>query len=77
MKLIQQVKMVLGQNPTGQPPPGQNPPGQNPGENSLFIFTVCVRSVPLYDFKLAYGVLHMAVKEFFESHFLKWRNRPF
>ena len=30
-------------------------------------FTVCVKSVPLYYFKLAYVVLHMAVKEFFET----------
>ena len=40
-------------------------------------FTVCVRSVPLYYFKLAYVILQMAVKEFFELHFLKWRYRPF
>ena len=39
------------------------------GENSSFIFTVCVRSVPLYHVKLACVVLHVAVKEFFESHF--------
>ena len=39
------------------------------GENSSFIFTVCVKSVPLYHFKLAYLVLHMAVKEFFGTHF--------
>ena len=39
------------------------------GENSSFVFTVCVKPVPLYDFKLAYVVPHMAVKEFFESHF--------
>ena len=32
------------------------------GENSSFIFTVCVKSVPLYHFKLAYVVLHMAVR---------------
>ena len=31
------------------------------GENSLFIFTVCVKSVPLYNFKLCYVVLHRAV----------------
>ena len=36
------------------------------GENSSFIFTVCVKSVPCYYFKLAYVVLHMAVKEFFK-----------
>ena len=39
------------------------------GENSSFTFTVCVRSVPRYHFKLAYVVLQMAVKEFFETHF--------
>ena len=39
------------------------------GENSSFIFTVCVKSVPRYHFKLAYVVLQMAVKEFFETHF--------
>ena len=38
-------------------------------ENSSFIFTFCVKSVPLYHFKLAYVVLPMAVKEFFETHF--------
>ena len=37
-------------------------------ENSSFIFTVCVKSVPLYHFKLAYVGLHMAVKELFEAH---------
>ena len=31
-------------------------------ENSSFIFTVCVKSVPLYHFKLRYVVLHMTVK---------------
>ena len=42
------------------------------GENSSFIFTVCVKSVPLYHFKLAYVVLQMApVEEFFETHFQK------
>ena len=46
------------------------------GENSSFIFTVCAKSVALYHFKLAYVVLHMAVKELFETHFQKWRNRP-
>ena len=47
------------------------------GENSSFIFTVCVISVPRYHLKLAYVVLQMAVKEFFETHFLKGINRPF
>ena len=37
------------------------------GENSSFIFTICVKSVPRYHFKLAY--VHMAVKDFFETHF--------
>ena len=37
------------------------------GENSSFIFTICVKSVPLYHFKLAYAVPRMAVKEFFET----------
>ena len=37
--------------------------------HSLFIFTVCVKSVPRYHFKLAYVVLQIAVKEFFENHF--------
>ena len=32
-------------------------------------FTVCVRSVPHYHFKLAYVILQMAVKEFFETYF--------
>ena len=49
------------------------------GENSSFIFTVGVKSVPLYHFKLAYVVIYMAVsvKEFFETHFQQWRNKPF
>ena len=39
------------------------------GENSSFIFTDFVKSVPLYHFKLAYVVPRIAVKEFFETHF--------
>ena len=39
------------------------------GENNSFIFTVCVKSVPRYHFKLAHVVLQMAVKEVFETHF--------
>ena len=39
------------------------------GENSSFIFTVCVKSIPRYHFKLAYVVLQMAVKEFFKTDF--------
>ena len=31
-------------------------------EISSFIFTVCVKSVPFYHFKLAYVILHIAVK---------------
>ena len=46
-------------------------------ENSSFAFTVYVKSVSLYPFKLAYVILHMAVKEFFETHVLKHRNWPF
>ena len=38
-------------------------------DNSSFIFTVCVKSVPLYHSRLAYVVLHIAVKEFFQTHF--------
>ena len=37
------------------------------GENSSFIFTACVKSVPVYSYKLAHVVLHMSVKEFFET----------
>ena len=37
------------------------------GENSSLIFTVCVKSVPLYNFKLVHVVLQMAVKEFSEA----------
>ena len=33
------------------------------GDNSSFSFTVCVKSVPLYHFKLAHVVLHVAVKD--------------
>ena len=47
------------------------------GENSSFTFTVYVKSVPRCHFQLAYVVLQMAVKEFFEIHFYKGRNRPF
>ena len=39
-------------------------------ENDSFIFTIDVKSVPLYHF-LAYVVLHVAVKEVLETHFLK------
>ena len=39
------------------------------GENRSFIFIVGARSVRLYHFKLSYVVLHMGVKESFETHF--------
>ena len=38
-------------------------------ENSSLIFTVCVKSVPLYHFRLVHVVLHKAMKEIFETHF--------
>ena len=41
------------------------------GENSSFTLTVCIKSVPLYHFKLAYVVLHMAVKETFLNPLLE------
>ena len=46
-------------------------------ENSSFIVTVCVKSVPRYHFQLTYVVLQMAVKEFFETQFYRGRDRPF
>ena len=39
------------------------------GKNSSFIFTVCVKSVPFYHFKLASVVTDMAFKKFFKTHF--------
>ena len=39
------------------------------GENSSFIFIVGVKPVHIHHFKLAYVVLHIAVKEFFQTHF--------
>ena len=48
--------------------PVANHSSNQAGENSSFIFTVCVKSVPRYHFKLACVVLQMAVKEFFENH---------
>ena len=39
------------------------------GENTSFIFTEYVKSVPRYNFKLAYTGLHIAVKELFETQF--------
>ena len=46
-------------------------------ENSSFIFTVCVRSVLRYHFKLAYVILQVAVKEFFETDFVNELDRSF
>ena len=37
--------------------------------NGSFTFTVCVRSVLRYHFKLAHVILQMSVKEFFETDF--------
>ena len=37
------------------------------GENSSFIFTVCVKSVPLYRFKFAYVVLHICLSKNFSK----------
>ena len=37
------------------------------GENSLFIFTCYVKTVPVYDLKLVLVVLHPSVTEFFKS----------
>ena len=42
-----------------------------------FIFAVCVKSVPRYDFIFACVIFQMAVKEFLETHIYKWRYRPF
>ena len=39
------------------------------GENSSFIFTACVKSVPVYHFKLPCVVLRTAVKKVLKTHF--------
>ena len=36
--------------------------------NSPFIFTICIKSIEPYYFKLAYVVLHVAIKQFFHAH---------
>ena len=36
------------------------------GENSSFIFTCCVKTVPVYDFKLVWAVLDPSFKEYFK-----------
>ena len=40
-------------------------------------FLVCVKSIPSYHFRLGYAVLQMAVKEFFETLFYKWKINRF
>ena len=37
------------------------------GENSSFIFTVSVKSVPVYHFKLAYVVIHVWLSKNFSK----------
>ena len=37
------------------------------GENSSFIFTGYFKTVPVYDFKLVWVVLHLSVKDFFKT----------
>ena len=48
-------------------PEPKGPVKRTVGENSSFIFTGCAKSVPRYNFKLAYVVLQMPVNEFFET----------
>ena len=50
------------------------------GKNSSFIFTVCVKSVPFYHFKLAFVVtdtVQYGFQKIFQNPLLKWRNRLF
>ena len=50
------------------------------GKNSSFIFTVCVKSVPFYHFKLAFVVtdtVQYGFQKIFKNPLLKWRNRLF
>ena len=42
------------------------------GEDSSSIFTLCVKAV-----SFVYPGLHMAVKEFAETHICRWRNSSF
>ena len=37
------------------------------GESSSIIFTCSVKTVPVYDFKLVWVVLHKSVKEYFKT----------
>ena len=62
LRYVPQFKSNFPAEGTGKRTCEANPAG----ENSLFILTIWVKSVPLHHFKLAYVVLHMAVKEFFE-----------
>ena len=41
------------------------------GENSSFVFTVCVKSVSLYHFKLAYHSSTFGCERIFENSLLK------
>ena len=44
------------------------------GENSSFIFTCYLKTVPVYDFKLVWVVLHRYVKEVFKTIYLQEQN---
>ena len=37
------------------------------GESSSFIFTFYVKTVPVYDFRLVWVVIHPSIKEFFKT----------
>ena len=37
------------------------------GENGFFILTCYIKTVPVYDFKLVWVILHLPVKEFFKT----------
>ena len=44
------------------------------GENSSFIFTCYVKTIPVYSFKLVWVVLHPSVKDFFKTIYLQVQN---
>ena len=44
------------------------------GENSSFIFTCYVKTVPVYNFKLGWVVPHPSVKEFFKTIYVQEQN---
>ena len=44
------------------------------GENSSFIFTGYVKTVPVYDSKLVWVVLHLSVQEFFKTIYQQEQN---